>query len=122
MASRIRDNQTTYVLMNKDRPVVRFAYDLGTHSAVRVLDVIDAAYAPPAILHGREGIDRSAINRWWHSRSIPASCEQFKSLMASLDMASALELAERSYGLSLSDRYWVNDERNPLGMGDHQLL
>lgn len=28
-------------------------------------------------------------------------------------MESTLELAEKSFGLSLSDRHWINDEANP---------
>lgn len=118
MAFRLRDNQTTLTLMNKERPVVRFAYDLSTHSAVRVLELINPEYAPPAMLDRGGRIDRASINRWWHSRTIPASRDQFKDLIARLDVSSALELAEKSFGLSLSDRYWVQDERDPKRWAD----
>lgn len=113
MSFKLRANQTVLTLMNKERPVVRFAYDLESHSAVKVLEVLDAAYAPPSVLDAHGRIDRGSINRWWRSRSIPASRDQFKDLIESLDVSSGLELAERSFGLSLSDRYWVNDAREP---------
>lgn len=107
MVFKLRGNQIVLTLMNKNRPVVRYAYDFGTHSAVKVLETPNPEYAPPIVLDGYGRITRATIDRWWRSRSIPASRQHFKRLMSALDLSSALELAERSYGLSLSDRYWV---------------
>ena len=33
--------------------------------------------------------------------------------MNELNIDSALALAEKNFGLSLSDRYWINDPENP---------
>ena len=43
---------------------------------------------------------------------------RFQQLLDSLNLNSALELAEENFGLSLSDRYWINDNKNPLKWED----
>lgn len=102
-----------YVLMNKDAPVVAFEYDLDAHKAVRItrVDNLDAA---PLGMMGRHGdLPKAELNYWWRSRAIPASRAQVQRLLENLKLESTLVLAEKSFGLSLSDRYWLNDEDDP---------
>lgn len=61
---------------------------------------------------------RRALNDWWRRRAIPASRHQIQQLLDSLNLNSTLELAEENFGLSLSDRYWINDSKNPLKWED----
>ena len=102
-----------YVLMNKNTPVLAFEYDLDEHKAVRVTrtENLDAAPVGLADRHGE--ISKHQVNYWWHHRAIPASRAHVKRLLENLRLDSTLVLAERSFGLSLSDRYWLNDEDDP---------
>lgn len=102
-----------YTLMNKNHPVLNFLYDLETHHVTKLTNTIDLAYAPPAILDRKGTVTRSALDSWWHHRAIPASRAQIYALMEGLKIDSTLELAEKNFGLSLSDRYWLNDAENP---------
>lgn len=107
-----------YTLMNKNHPVLDFLYDMETHHVVKLLESLDLAYAPPAILDMRGNATRAGLDNWWHGRAIPASRAQIKSLMEDLNIESTLALAEKNFGLSLSDRYWINDPENPQDWKD----
>ena len=56
---------------------------------------------------GVNGVDAAAIRDWWKDRSIPASREGLRDFLESLDMVLPQELLKRSFGLSLSDQYWI---------------
>ena len=107
-----------YTLMNKNHPVVSFRYDRDIHAVVKVVDVHDLRYAPVALADSKGIVTRRALNDWWRRRAIPASRHQIQQLLDSLNLNSTLELAEENFGLSLSDRYWINDSKNPLKWED----
>lgn len=102
------------VLMNKDVPVVSFEYDYEHHIVTEISDVYCAEYAPPSILDHKGGITKTGLNAWWKSRAIPASRAQIRTLLEELKMDDTLILAEKNFGLSLSDRYWLNNPEEPL--------
>lgn len=106
-------NENIYTLMNKNHPVLDFLYSLDTHHVVKILERKDIEYAPPAILDSEGNITRAALDNWWMRRAIPASRAQIQRLMADLNIESTLALVEKNFGLSLSDRYWINDSKNP---------
>ena len=105
-------------LMNKTYPVLEFSCDLETHTATRILEVIDASHAPIGLFDERGQVSRRELNYWWRHRAIPASREQVERLLENLRLDSTLELAERNYGLSLSDRYWIDDLDAPQSWAD----
>lgn len=107
-----------YTLMNKNRPVVSFRYDRDIHAVVKIVDVHDLRYAPVALADSKGIVTRRALNDWWRRRAIPASRHQIQQLLDSLNLNSTLELVEENFGLSLSDRYWINDSKNPLKWED----
>lgn len=107
-----------YTLMNKNHPVVSFRYDRDIHAVVKIVDVHDLRYAPVALADSKGIVTRRALNDWWRRRAIPASRHQIQQLLDSLNLNSTLELAEENFGLSLSDRYWINNSKNPLKWED----
>lgn len=107
-----------YTLMNKNHPVVSFKYDRDIHAVVKIVDVHDLRYAPVALADSKGIVTRRALNDWWRRRAIPASRHQIQQLLDSLNLNSTLELAEENFGLSLSDRYWINNSKNPLKWED----
>ena len=58
--------------------------------------------------------DRSALNRWWLERSIPATRSGLRDALNLMDIADSKQLLARCYGLSLSDQYWVKPESSGL--------
>ncbi|NHM15964.1 excisionase [Eggerthellaceae bacterium zg-887] len=102
-----------YTLMNKNTPVLGFEYDLDAHQAVRVTRIDCREAAPIGVGDRRGDITKHDVNYWWRHRAIPASRAQIDRLLANLQLDSTLVLAEKSFGLSLSDRYWLNDEDHP---------
>ena len=107
-----------FVLMNKNTPVLAFEYDLATHTATRITRVENPEYAPLGMFDQRGNVSKRELNYWWRHRAIPTSRAQISRLLENLQLESTLELAEKSFGLSLSDRYWINDEDDPKEWAD----
>ena len=101
-------------LMNKSYPALEFDYDLESHVATRIVEVIDAGHAPLGLFDERGRTSKRDLNYWWRHRAIPASREQVERLLENLRLDSTLELAERSFGLSLSDRYWISVQKGTV--------
>lgn len=101
------------MLMNKNTPVLSFDYDLENHKALDIRELINPEAAPLGLPDRQGKITRGELNYWWRHRAIPASRAQVDRLLENLQLESTLELAEKSFGLSLSDRYWLNDEDDP---------
>lgn len=102
-----------YTLMNKNTSVLDFEYDLDEHKATRITATHNLDAAPFGMRDRHGDIAKSELNYWWRHRCIPASRAQVERLLANLRLDSTLVLAEKSFGLSLSDRYWINDQDDP---------
>lgn len=85
-----------YTLMNKNRPVLDFLYNLDTHHVVKILKRRELDFAPPAILDMKGNPTRAALDVWWLRRAIPASRAQIQRLIAELHVDSTLALAEKN--------------------------
>lgn len=103
----------TYTLMHKSTPTVRFTFDLDAHQVKRVLDVPNADHAPMTVFRRTGLVTERGLNRWWHERGLLASGHQLRALQSDPEIRSSLTLAEKTYCLSLSDCYWVNDDAHP---------
>lgn len=111
------DGVVDLVLMHEDVAVAELSYDAEAHRARRIRPLC-AEHAPLGAMNSRGEVDIQAFNRWWRRRAIPASRAQIERVLATLDLSSTLALAEENFGLSLSDRYWVNDAANPVRWAD----
>ena len=52
-------------------------------------------------------VDLIGLNTWWLSRTIPASRENIEELLTVENMCFPQQLLEKSFGLSLTDQYWI---------------
>lgn len=102
---------TTYILMNKNTPVLAFEYDQEIQCVCEIAECFNLKFAPPAILDSEGNATRKLLNNWWQNRAIPASRNYIRELLDSLNIATTVELIEKNFGLSLSDRYWINDSQ-----------
>jgi hypothetical protein len=110
---------TTYTLMNKNTPVLACQYrlsggtDAENHRFIGKVDIYDKTFAPyGSLAEDTHEITADSLSSWWTKRSLPASKQKLIDKKKLLPV-SVMELVERSYGLSLSDQYWVNDAANP---------
>ena len=103
-----------YTLFHGNIPVAEIEID----EEVAVIIKIGAVFAPLHIPVGvgvKEGqVSRADLNAWWRGRSIPASRQNVQAALAVLNLRTTPDLLTRSFGLSLSDQYWVNPVKNPL--------
>lgn len=103
-------------LLNKDHPVLQLLYDDEIHAITKILKIQELDYAPPAILDYKGMPNRSTLNGWWRNRAIPASRNHLQNDFPYL--GDTRSLAEKSMGLSLSDRYWIRDNKTELQWKD----
>ena len=66
----------------------------------------------------RNGLDLKILRDWWKGRSIPASREGLQWILQILDMTAPQELLDKSFGLSLSDQYWICPQNADLRWED----
>jgi len=101
-----------YVLKHKDVSVVEIELDeSGSISAFG--KILNELHLPIGTV-GAKGVDFTAIKEWWSGRSIPASREGLKEFLDSLGMLLPQELLDKSFGLSLSDQYWICPQNDDL--------
>lgn len=106
-----------YTLMHKYIPVVDLSID-ETGYIAKLREDHDLRHLPVGIGIGKAGIDRKALNDWWIGRSIPASRAGLDEALQRIGIASPTFLLEKSYGLSLSDQYWIRPKGSSLSWGD----
>ena len=104
-----RDDFTNWILMHKNIPVASLEMIEETGSIVRITDVYDVKHAPVGTLNKMK-IDRKELSGWLAGRSIPASRQNINQLFEGLGITNSVALALRSYGLSLSDQYWIKPD------------
>lgn len=107
-----------YVLMHKRTPVAALELDDVTCTIQRIGEVYAEAHIPVGIKVQHGMIDRSSLNAWWTGRSIPASRMGLKNALEKLEIPSAQMLLNKSFGLSLSDQYWICPEGLDLKWDD----
>jgi len=100
-----------YTLMHKNIEVVDLAMLEKSGVVIAVLDTHDITHAPLGTV-GRisNQISADEINSWLKGRSIPASRQNIERLLRKIGVSTTSALALRSYGLSLSDQYWLKPE------------
>ena len=115
---RSKTNPVRYTLMSGNYEVARCVYDPLEVEFTQV-DVLDPARVPLAFhSYQMQGSYVKAFNEWWCGRGIPGSRHMLKERLCELKLRSAAELPLRSYGLSLSDQYWLATEGSSVAWAD----
>ncbi|MDR0501269.1 MAG: hypothetical protein LBG97_08545 [Coriobacteriales bacterium] len=105
--------------MHKTLEVLDLEIDTETFSISKIYDV----YAPAHLPIGVAMVDsvrpqRGSLNKWWLSRSIPASRSGLRDALERLNVSSTGLLLLKCMGLSLSDQYWVRSSEKMLKWED----
>lgn len=104
------------LLMNKDIPVLKAninEYNLFTE----ILEIDNISYAPISIKNAFYDKSKSVVkelNEWFIGRGIPSWRKDLEKLLNNLHVKYQEELLLKSFGLSLSDCYWIKDEKSNL--------
>ena len=101
------------ILMNKNVKVLSALYDEATAVFTEVYDVYNIDYAP-YILKGfykenniNDASFRTNLSEWFSSRGIPKWRDKLDILLHRLNINAPNELLNKSFGLSLSDQYYI---------------
>lgn len=107
------------LIMCGDHPVLAFEYDPESGRACSSGEVLDHDRLPLEFTtHGKSALYAKRIDEWWRSRAIPSTRDDIRRVLESLGAATTGELLDRTYGLSLSDQYWVRREGDPAEWKD----
>lgn len=102
-----------YTLMNKN--IALASINMAENGYIVELNKVHNAEAfPVGVAKDSSKETLAALNSWWHGRYIPASRDGLKQLLHLLGVESASQLALRSFGLSLSDQYWIKPDNVEL--------
>lgn len=95
-------------LMNKDNIVLKA--EINNQNFDKVIEVYGINYAPLQLYNANFDKSKSLVdtlNKWFKGRGIPSWRKDLERLLNNLGVASIEELLLKSYGLSLSDCYWI---------------
>lgn len=107
------------LIMCGGHPVLAFEYDPASGRACSSGEVLDPNRLPLEFTtHGKSALYAKRIDEWWRSRAIPSTRDGIRRVLESLGASSTGELLDRTYGLSLSDQYWVRREDDPVEWKD----
>ena len=99
--------------MNKNTEVLMADYDTANGVFSQIYDIYNIDYAPYILksFYIKDDIDnspfRTNISEWFKSRGIPSWRDKLDILLHRLNISAPSELLDKSFGLSLSDQYWI---------------
>lgn len=109
------------VLMNKKEPVMLIEYNTTFNLIEKVDEIYNIDFAPLAIYnayHDKSQNLAKEANNWFRGRGIPSWRKDLEKLLEKLNVSSPEELLNKSYGLSLSDQYWLKEENSDIKWED----
>jgi hypothetical protein len=96
------------VLMNGNYPVLSFDGGAGLALAAGLGTIIDQSRMPLFFkVSGNFDVSETRINEWWRRRAIPRTRDGIGRVLRENGIKGPEALLQNSYGLSLSDQYWV---------------
>ena len=97
--------------MNKNQKILLIEYN--SYNVIsQIYEIYNIEYAPLAVFNASKNKSFSltkAVNDWFRSRGIPSWRKDLEKLLDKLGVSSSDELLNKSYGLSLSDQYWLKE-------------
>ena len=104
------------LLMHKDIKVMKFLVD-NDGSIKNIVEL----YRPEHLPFSTEESSNNnlfKIKEWWNDRCIPVTRDDYSKSLESLPKETSLSLVIKSYGLSLTDQYWVKKEEEDIRYDD----
>lgn len=99
------------ILMNKNTEILVAEYDDTIKVFTEVIEIKNIDYAPFILkkVYEKENSEdiRTTLTNWFRGRGIPTWRDKLDLLLYKLNINSPEELLNKSFGLSLSDQYWL---------------
>jgi hypothetical protein len=103
--------------MHKRIPVIELDIDNASGFLLKFGIPLNPGHLPIGT-YIKSNVDGNMLRDWWMKRSIPASREGLKETLEKLNVGFSQGLLSKSYGLSLSDQYWVCPQGQDLKWDD----
>jgi len=99
--------------MHKNIPVADVELVERNATITEVIKTYNVPHAPLGTLEGHEISDRK-LEDWLSRRAIPASRQNIDEILEDLKIQNTRKLSLKSYGLSLSDHYWIKPKNRDI--------
>jgi hypothetical protein len=96
-----------YIVKHKNIDIVEVNIDEKTHTIDNILEIADKKYLPVEIDGINSTSDNLLMNKWLMNRGIPNSREGIDIVLRKLSISDTNALMLLSYGLNLTDHYWI---------------
>ena len=112
------------ILMNKNTEVLLAEYNSSSKFFDRIIEVFNIAFAPYILksFYISDDINdtsfRTNLSEWFKGRGIPAWRDKLDLLLHRLNITTPTELLDKSFGLSLSDQYWLKPNGSDIKYDD----
>ena len=109
------------ILMNKNAEVLVAEYQSSIATFTEVYEIKNIEYAPLIIKRSYEkSNDRflGDLSDWFRGRGIPSWRDRLDLLLYRLNVDRPEELIDKSFGLSLSDQYWIKPYESNIKYDD----
>ncbi len=107
--------------MNKNTEIMSLEYNTIFHIIEKIYDIYQIEYASLSIMnayHTKNSNFVKQTNDWFKGRGIPSWRKDLERLLEKLNVSSTEELLNKSYALSLSDQYWLKEEKSTVQWKD----
>jgi len=98
-----------YTLMHKNIPVMDLLID-DVGQITEITKIHDERHVPIGVNFDKTKVNHLDMVNWWKSRGIPANRDELIYFFENHLSISPEILQKISYGLSLTDQYWINPE------------
>ena len=105
-------------LMSADYEVARVSYEFDREFPFAVGEILDPARMPLGTVTSGGLVRKRELNDWWEHRSIPDTRPMLLAKKNELGVSEGSQIPIKSYGLSLSDCYWLKPDDEPLSWDD----
>ena len=99
---------TKYVLMHKNIPVIHCKFDDGYLCGLSGVENYE--HIPIGAKNGFGKVDVKSFAFWWERRQVPKDRLNLKNIVGSLYNPGTNQLLANSFGLNLSDQYWLKPD------------
>ena len=105
------NRKKTYILMHRNIPVLSGEYSLTEHAFTIITSVMNPAHLPIGTLKAGT-VSLKALNHWFRWRGIPSYRLGLNQFLDRIHLEDPLDLVEKEYALSVSDTYWLKEEKD----------
>ena len=109
------------ILMNKNTSVALIEYNTDYNLIEKVYEIYNINYAPLSVFNASKDKSKNLakeINNWFRNRGIPSWRKDLERLLQRLDVLTTEELLNKAYALSLSDQYWIKEQKSSVKWKD----